>query len=137
MRGGTANSTVIISDEEIGSPVFVHPSILIAMNEQSLNKFLPKMKDGTTVIYNSSLSKNKITYKKLKVVEIPATEFADKKIGNVKTANIIMLGALLKTKGILSIESAKKACQKAFEGKKDIIEINHKALALGYTTEFL
>ena len=132
MRGGTANSTVIVSDDEIGSPVFVNPSILIAMNEQSLNKFLPKMKEGTLIIYNSSLSKNKLSIQGIKTKEIPASELADKQLGNIRAANMIMIGALLKTKGILTLDSAKKACQKAFPNNQKMIKLNQEALDLGY-----
>lgn len=132
MRGGTANSTVIISDEEIGSPVFVNPSTLIAMNEQSLNKFLPKMKEGSFIIYNSSLVRNKIDIPNITIKEIPATELADKNIGNVRTANMIILGAFLRTKNMLSLNSAKKACEKAFPGKPELIKANQLALELGY-----
>ncbi|MCB4790332.1 MAG: 2-oxoacid:acceptor oxidoreductase family protein [Elusimicrobia bacterium] len=132
MRGGTANSSVIISDEEIGSPVFVNPSTLIALNEQSLNKFLPKMKNGSMIIYNSSLVCKKPNIPDVTVKPIPATELADKQIKNVRTANMITLGVFLRSKNILSLNSAKKACEKAFPDKPELIKANQAALELGY-----
>lgn len=132
MRGGTANSTVIISDEEIGSPVVVHPSVLLALNDLSLKKFLPRMKPGSTVIINSSLIKENVNSPSTKVVAIPATEIADKDIGDVRTANLVMVGAYLKASGLLKLESAKNACEKVLSEKQKLININQKALELGY-----
>ncbi len=78
IRGGTANSTVIISDEEIGSPIITNPSVLIALNEQSFTSS-SKTKDGATIIINSSLVKEKVHDSYEKIVLIPATEIADKR----------------------------------------------------------
>ncbi|MBN1621374.1 MAG: 2-oxoacid:acceptor oxidoreductase family protein [Endomicrobiales bacterium] len=132
MRGGTANSTVIISDDEIGSPVVVHPSTLIALNEPSLKKFSSRMKKGSLIIFNSSLVKEKVEFPGIKTVGIPATEIADRQIGNVKTANLVAVGAYLKQRGILKLGSSKAACEKVLKNKESLIKLNQKALESGY-----
>jgi len=130
IRGGTANSTVVISDEDIGSPVVVHPSGLIVMNEQSRCKFLPKVKKGAIVVVNSSLCSDECFA--TKPVYIPASEIADKQLGDPRVTNMVMIGAYLKASGILKLRSAQAACEKALKEKPKLIEINKKALEIGY-----
>ncbi|MFH1368102.1 MAG: 2-oxoacid:acceptor oxidoreductase family protein [Elusimicrobiota bacterium] len=132
IRGGTANSTAIVSDEEIGSPIITNPDILIILNEQSLDKFLPRMKPGTLVVINSSLVKNKVEKEGVRIVEVPASGIADKQIGDIRTANLVAIGAMLKAKPVLKLESALKACEKVLTEKPKLITINQKALQLGY-----
>ena len=95
MRGGTANSTVVVSTDEIGSPLAFNPNALIALNEPSLNRFLPRMIDGSVIIANSSIIPSDKEYK-IKPVFVPVTDIADKEIKNVKTANLVAVGALIK-----------------------------------------
>lgn len=133
MRGGTANSTVIVSDEEIGSPIITNPDVLIALNEQSLDKFLPRMNPGTTVIVNTSLIKKKASRDGVKFVEIEASGAADKQLGDVRTANLVAVGALLKAVPVLKLENAKKACEKVLADKPKLIPVNQKALELGFS----
>lgn len=132
MRGGTANSTVVISDDEIGSPVVVHPSGLIVLNEQSLNKFLAKPREGAVVVVNSSLCGLNVKKAGSKVICIPASEIADKELGDGRVTNLVMLGAYLKASGLLKLRSAQNACEKVLKDKKKLIAINQKALELGY-----
>jgi 2-oxoglutarate ferredoxin oxidoreductase subunit gamma len=143
MRGGTANSTVVVSTEEIGSPLAFNPNALVALNEPSLNKFLPKMTSDAVIIANSSMIPKDKDYG-IKLFFIPVTDIADKEIKNVKTANIVAVGALIKAlelcaskickfeSEILNINSALKAVEKAFASKPEFIEINKKALMAGY-----
>ncbi len=133
MRGGTANSTVIISAEEIGSPVVVHPSLLIALNDLSLQKFLPRMRQGSIIVFNSSLIKDTPAGTGFTPVALPATEIADAKLGDVRTANLVAVGALLKASGVVSLASAQKACEKVLAEKPKLIAINQKALEFGYS----
>jgi 2-oxoglutarate ferredoxin oxidoreductase subunit gamma len=139
MRGGTANSTVVISENEIGSPVALHPNVLIAMNDQSFKKFLPRIADGGMVIINSSLipealveTELRAANKNFNIISIPATEIASTGIGNVQTANVVMIGVFLKLSGILTIEHASAACAAVLVDKPKLIPINQKALEHGY-----
>ena len=104
MRGGTANSTVVISDEEIASPVVENPNCGIILNQPSLNKFQDKMVEGALVILNSSLIDGEAGGRGLEVVRIAATEMADG-LGNIRVANIVALGAFVKKSGILKLSS--------------------------------
>lgn len=131
IRGGTANSTVIVASHEIGSPVTAAPAALIALNEQSLKKFSAKMRPGTIIITNSSLSKAAHDLN-TQNFDIPATEIADKQIGDIRVANLVAVGAFLKHSGLLKLESAQKACSILLAEKPALIAINQKALELGY-----
>lgn len=132
IRGGTANSTVIVSSEEIGSPIITSPDILIALNELSLNKFIKKMKPGALVIMNSSLIKSRPDRRDVTLVEVPASETADKQVGDIRAANLVAIGAMLKASGVLSLDSAKKACAAVLSEKPKLIPANQKALELGF-----
>lgn len=132
MRGGTANSTVIIADEEIGAPIVAEPSALLALNEQSLAKFLPRVKPGAVIVVNSSLVAGPVDRPGATVVAVPATEIADKQLGDVRTANLVMVGAYLKASGILKLESAQRACTHVLAEKPKLIPLNQKALELGF-----
>lgn len=132
IRGGTANSTVIVSDDEIGSPIVTNPDVLIALNEPSLNKFLPRLKAGALVVINSSLIKNVPSRRDIKVVEVPASEIADKQIGDIRAANLVAVGAMLKARQVFPLEAAKKAVAASFSEKPKLIPLNQKALEEGY-----
>lgn len=132
MRGGTANSTVIISTEEIGSPIVLEPSALLAMNELSLVKFLPRVRPGAIIVINSSLVPGHTPRPGITAIQIPATQIADKELGDIRTANLVMVGAFLKAGGILKLESAQKACEEVLSEKPKLIPLNKKALELGY-----
>ncbi|MDR1196020.1 MAG: 2-oxoacid:acceptor oxidoreductase family protein [Endomicrobium sp.] len=95
MRGGTANSTVVVSADEIGSPLAFNPNALIALNEPSLNKFMPRMVEEAIIIANSSIIPFDKEYK-IKPVFAPVTDIADKEIKNVRTANLVAVGSLIK-----------------------------------------
>jgi 2-oxoglutarate ferredoxin oxidoreductase subunit gamma len=132
MRGGTANSTVIVSDEEIGSPVIVNPAALISLNRQSLEKFLPRVKPGGLVVVNASLVPDEITRDGVTIVRVPATAIADKELGDLRTANLVMVGAMLGKSGLLKLASAQKACERVLAEKPKLIPLNQKALELGF-----
>ncbi|MCK9583145.1 MAG: 2-oxoacid:acceptor oxidoreductase family protein [Endomicrobiales bacterium] len=134
IRGGTANSTVVISTEEIGSPIVLSSTGLIALNELSLVKFSKNAVAGAIIVVNTSLvPKEKIIIDNTKkYFFVPATELANK-LGNVRVANSVALGAFLKASKALSLESAIKACPVLLESKKELIELNIKALELGFS----
>ena len=131
MRGGTANSTVIISDEEIGSPVAFAPSALIALNKPSLDKFLPKMHENAVIVANSSLIPQE-EYNDKEIVFIPITEIADKQVGNIKASNMVAVGALIKRIKAPSLEYVLKGLETAFATKPKLIPLNIKAVNAGY-----
>ncbi len=131
VRGGTANCTVIISDEMIGSPVVRNPEILIVMNEASLNKFQPRLKKDGLLIYDSSLIKNPDLRSDVRVVDVPASEIAAK-IGSTKFANMAMLGALLAAINMLKPESGIKALEELTPSKrKKSLDANKQAIIKG------
>ncbi len=94
MRGGTANCTVVVSDQPIGSPVCRNPSMAAVFNNPSLEKYEPLVKPGGLLVINASLIVSPITRDDLEIVSIPATALATE-LGDVRAANMILLGALL------------------------------------------
>src|SRR3989344_3654573 len=128
MRGGEATCTVIVSSEEIGSPISDHPDSLIVMNRPSL-KFVKLLKPGGLLILNKSLADWDASRKGIKVVEIRASEIAQK-IGSPMSANLVMLGAYLKEKNIFSLEKIEKILE-----KEPGYESNKKALLEGFSIE--
>jgi 2-oxoglutarate ferredoxin oxidoreductase subunit gamma len=131
VRGGTANCTVVVSDELIGSPVAASPDILIVMSDASLNKFLPKLRQNGLLLFDSSLIKVPITRTDIETVGVPATEISSQ-AGNTKSANMIMLGAFIKKAGILNEASVFEAVESSMPaGKNNSIENNKKAVNEG------
>ena len=104
MRGGTANCSVTISDEEIGSPLIEHPTALVAMNGPSLEKFGDDVAPGGTIFYNSSMIDKAPTRGDVTSIPVPANEIADR-LGNPRVANMVMLGAMLASGCVLSKEA--------------------------------
>lgn len=131
-RGGTANCTVIVSDEEIGSTVVDAPSCIIIMNQPSLEKFLPKVLKNGLAIVNSSLVSIKPGKQKTAVIEINANAIAQD-IGNPKAANLVMLGAYIAKFGAIRAEMALEAIEEwsKHNEKEDFLEANKKALMAG------
>ncbi|WP_028575757.1 2-oxoacid:acceptor oxidoreductase family protein [Desulfonatronovibrio hydrogenovorans] len=109
MRGGTANCTVVISQEDIGSPIIKNPLGLIALNRPSLDKFQPMVQDQGIVIVNSSLVDMELAdRKRLQVHPVPANEIADK-LGNTRMANMVALGAYVQATGVIPLEVVQKS----------------------------
>ncbi len=135
MRGGTANATVIISDEEIASPVVEKPDIAIILNQPSLDKFEDKIVKNGVVILNSSLVERQVKRKDLKVVKINATEIANQ-LGNTRIANIVAIGAFVNKTLLLEPQNIEAAIEKVFSTKKNLVGINKKALREGIAQAF-
>jgi 2-oxoglutarate ferredoxin oxidoreductase subunit gamma len=110
MRGGTANCTVIISDEEIGAPMVAHPSAGLAMNRPSLDKLETLVKAGGVLIVNGSMVDRPVKRSDLRIVVLPASEIAEK-IGDKRLTNMVMLGALLANLNVVPVEALEKAIQ--------------------------
>ena len=132
VRGGTAHCMVVISDAEIGSPYIEEADGLIIMNGPSLKKFKGRIKNKGLLIINSSLAGNiKDINKRLNILKYPFTDLAVG-LGNIKIANMIALGCFINRKNIVSSKSVSQAIQAiAPEDKKNLIEINQKALSEG------
>ena len=132
MRGGTANCGVTVSDEEIGSPIITNDAdIAIVMNLPSLIKFEKDVKPGGKIFVNSSLIEKKVERTDIEVYYIDANKVAAD-IGNIKAANLVMLGAVLKSTPIVDIESILEAFKKVFgPSKEKFIPQNREALIKG------
>ncbi len=104
MRGGTANCTVIVSEEEIGAPIVRHPSAVIALNLPSLDKYEPLVKPGGLLVVNQSLAPRPLTREDIRVITLPASDIATE-LGNVRMANLVALGALVKATGIVALDT--------------------------------
>ncbi|MEF2146502.1 MAG: 2-oxoacid:acceptor oxidoreductase family protein [Desulfovibrionaceae bacterium] len=132
MRGGTANCTVVLSDEDIGSPIIHRPKSLIIMNRPSLDKFQSRLVDGGLQIINSSLVDADLAEtERVKSVFVPANEIADK-IGNTRMANMVAIGAYLASTGFLPVQAAIDSLENVISPHyKKLIPLNAKAIEAG------
>ena len=130
-RGGTANVTVIVSDERISSPILSKYDIAVVLNQPSLEKFEPKIKPGGILIYDSFGIINKPTRKDITIYEINAMDKAAE-MKNGKVFNMIVLGGLLKVAPVVSDKGVEKALKKTLpERHHDLIPLNMEALKEG------
>ncbi len=131
MRGGTANCAVVITDEEIGSPVVVEPDVVVAMNLPSMDKFESTIKPGGVLLYNSSLIDRKPARDDITVLAIPANEVANE-LGNTRVANMVMMGALLTQTGVVKVDSIHKGLEQVLPShRQDLLEVNKQAMERG------
>ena len=131
MRGGTANCTVIVSDTIVSSPIISTYDTAIILNQPSLEKFESKVKPGGMLIYESNTVLNPPTRKDIDIYAIPAAIEAGK-IGNAKTMNMIILGAFLAKKPLVSTKSIMEALSKVLPKRNHhLLPINEKALKHG------
>ena len=131
-RGGPSYCTVIISDDEIGSPVAANPGILMVMNRPSYIKFHDSIAKGGTLICDSSLLSEKSERDDINKYYIPATEIAYEN-NMPKLANVIMLGKLIAATNIFTTDELIMSMEKSLPpSKKDLLELNIKALNIGF-----
>jgi 2-oxoglutarate ferredoxin oxidoreductase subunit gamma len=131
MRGGTAHCIVIISDEGIGSPIIRQPSICVVMNPPSMEKYMDLVKPGGLLVANSTLVRTRSDRDDIDALYVPANELAAE-LGNVKMANVVLLGAMLGHREILPISGIKRTLDEHIpERRKHIIEPNKRALDRG------
>ncbi len=131
MRGGTANCTVVISDEEIGSPMVRFPQAVIAMNQPSLDKYEASLKPGGLLVINSSIINRHSTRTDVNVVEIPANEIAET-LGDKRMTNMVMLGGLLANLPVLPIPAIEKALAEHLPARhQKLLPLNSEALRKG------
>ena len=106
MRGGTANCTVVLSTEDIGSPIITRPRSTIVLNRPSLDKFQSRLQDGGVQVINTSLIDLELAEKdRIQTIPIAANEIADG-AGNARLANMVALGAFLETSKIIPLRAA-------------------------------
>lgn len=134
MRGGTANCTVVLSDEPIGSPIGENPDVLLAMNGPSLDRFESRVAEGGAIVVNRSLIARDLTRKDVCGIFIAANDVA-RELGEPRVANMIALGAVVRALGILPLETVKKAMtvELGAKGRERLIELNQEALERGYS----
>ena len=131
MRGGTANCTVVISDEEIGSPQVLNPRAAIVMNQPSLDKYENLVREGGYLVINSSMVNRGSQRDDISVIEIPGTEYAEE-LGDKRLTNTILLGALGAKADFLNLNSLEKGLDKSLSsGKKHLLDLNLQALLKG------
>jgi len=127
MRGGTANSTVVVSDKEISCPIIYEADFVIAMNLPSMLKFESSLKPGGTMLLNKSIIHQEPKRGDLTIYEVPANELAND-LGNARVANMIMLGALIRHSDIVSPGTVETVIRNTFiEKSAGLVEVNIKA----------
>ena len=131
MRGGTANCSVCISDEPIGSPRVVTPNVFVAMNLPSFDKFINDVEPGGTVLIDSSLIDAKVERTDVNVFYVPASKLAEEN-GLKGLANIILVGKLFQEVGFCSQQALDAAVKKCVPAKKaHLLDANYSAIQLG------
>lgn len=130
MRGGTANCSIIISDEPVGAPIVSESTAVVAMNFPSLEKFEPTLKQNGLLLINSSLVEQDAKRRDINIYKIPANEIANE-LGNAKVANMVVLGALVAATGAVSLESVLQAFTKMFAKRPELLDVNKAALLTG------
>ena len=131
MRGGTANCTVVVSDEEIGSPMVRFPDAVIVMNLPSLDKYESQVKPGGLLVINTSIIDRKATRTDIRVVEVPANEIAEE-IGDRRLTNMVLLGCLVSNLPILPLAAISKALKEHLPARHHkLIPANMQAIEKG------
>ena len=131
MRGGTAHCIVIVSDSPIGSPIIRCPSASIALNRPSFEKYEPLVLPGGILVVNSSLIPCTSEREDLTTLRVPANDLAYS-LGDVRMANVVLLGALLKARPIVSFDSVRTILEEHIPARRrKIIEPNKQALMTG------
>ncbi|HSM72302.1 MAG TPA: 2-oxoacid:acceptor oxidoreductase family protein [Anaerolineales bacterium] len=132
MRGGTANCTVIIADDEIGSPLVKNPPLAIALNLPSFDKYEDVLATGGTLIVNQSMVDREAKRDDINVIFVPCNEIAEE-IGDKKLMNMVAVGALLTVLSELTLNDIEKALAGHLpERHKHLLPKNYEALKRGY-----
>jgi 2-oxoglutarate ferredoxin oxidoreductase subunit gamma len=132
MRGGTANCSVIISDEPVGSPIITTPDCLIVMNRPSLDKYVQAVVPGGMIFVDSSLIDVKVERTDVQTFYIPATKMAHD-AGFATLANMVLVGKLIKESGVVTFDNNRETFEKFIPAKKaNLIDVNCRALQTGY-----
>jgi 2-oxoglutarate ferredoxin oxidoreductase subunit gamma len=131
MRGGTANCTVVISDEEIGAPVVRNPEVALVLNLPSLDKLENSVKPGGLLVVNTSMVNRTPLRKDIRIVSLPANDIAEK-IGDKRMLNMVMLGAMIANHHVLSLAAIEKALRDHLPARhQHFLKFNIEALKAG------
>jgi 2-oxoglutarate ferredoxin oxidoreductase subunit gamma len=131
VRGGTANCTVAISDEEIASPVASSPEFIVVLNQPSLVRFQNQIQSGGLIFINSCLVQAEISRGDVELVNVPANTIAEQ-LGSQRSANMVMLGAFAKKSNLVTLASIIEGLKNTLKTKQKLIAVNEKALTAGY-----
>lgn len=133
MRGGTANCTVVLADQPIGSPIVDAPRALVAMNLPSLDRFEPRVAAEGLIVYNSSLIPRDPKREDVQGIPVPVNDIA-RELGNARVINMVALGALVRASGVVPLEAVVAAMAREMRerGRDRLIEINRQALERGF-----
>ena len=133
MRGGTANCSVILSDQSVGSPIVSNPNVLTAMNLPSLDKYEATAQPGAKVFVDSSLIGRKLTRTDVEAFYVPATKMAAD-AGIPTLANMILLGKMIRETQMVNYDDMEDCLKKIISAKRaDLLGANLKAIEAGYT----
>jgi len=131
MRGGTANCTVMLSSNRVGSPVIRYPVSLVAMNKPSLDRFAEAIQPKGFLVLNTSLIDHRVNRSDLTIIRVPANQIAEK-VGTVQVANMAALGAYVGARRIVSLDSVLQALRRMIpEHRKELLSVNEEALRQG------
>jgi 2-oxoglutarate ferredoxin oxidoreductase subunit gamma len=131
IRGGTANCTVIISDHEIGSPVVQNPSAMLIMNEASFKKFERRISPSGDLFLNTSLVQQTASREDINRIEVRANDIAEE-LGDIRIANMVMLGAFLKKTRVVALGSVLNALKAVLPAHRhSLLSLNELALKCG------
>jgi len=131
MRGGTANCSVIIGDEVVGTPIVTEPKVIVAMNLPSLDKFEPLLAKDGILLVNSSLIERAAHRTDVKIWRVPCNDIA-KELENPKVANMVMVGAIIAASGVVQVESVLQVlAKKIFKNKPEVMKLNEQAIRRG------
>ena len=133
MRGGTANCTVVLSSQDIGTPIIQRPMNTILMNQPSLEKFQPALKDGGLQVINSSLIDVSLADPRVRTIAVAANDISEATAGSAKMANMVAFGAYIKATGILGMDAVIASLPSVIAAHyHHLIAKNVEALQAGY-----
>lgn len=132
MRGGTANCTVVIADDEIGSPLVKNPPLAIALNLPSFDKYEESLASGGSLIVNKSMVDRDAKREDINVIFVPCNEIAEE-IGNKKLMNMVAVGALLTVLPEITLKDVEKVLEGHLPARhKHLLPMNYEALRRGF-----
>jgi 2-oxoglutarate ferredoxin oxidoreductase subunit gamma len=131
MRGGTAHCTVIVSDEEISSPLVRRPSAAMVLNQPSMQRYAPLVKPGGVLVVDSALITEESGRTDITEIRLPAKEIAEE-LGSPQSANVVMMGALAAATGVVPISTLEKMLDEHVSARhRNVLESNKRALRRG------
>lgn len=131
MRGGTANCTVVVSKQPIGSPVVASPEAAVAFNAPSLKKYAPQVRAGGVMLWNATLIPDTCMRTDITLLPVPASAIAEQ-IGALKAMNMVMLGAALAARPVLTLDELIESLRRHTPAKRaDLLPLNEAALRAG------